>query len=122
MTVVTMIILIINFEWINTLQNLHSFPTRRSSDLAVGVAAEDPEVVEGLFLEVRVGRAAGNLRQDLPGPGGAALGEDEEGALLQLRRRAGLQELLEERNGALGIGVEQAVDGHQLQVLVVLGL
>src|SRR5438876_9845605 len=75
MTVVTMIILIINFEWINTLQNLHSFPTRRSSDLAVGVAAEDPEVVEGLFLEVRVGRAAGNLRQDLPGPGGAALGD-----------------------------------------------
>ena len=49
----------------------------------------------------------------------AALRQHEEGALLQLRRRGAVQHLFEQRHRPLRLGVHQAVDRHQLQVLVV---
>ncbi len=54
--------------------------------------------------------------------GRVALREHEQRALLELRRLRALQQLLQHRHGLRGVGVLQALDGEQLQLLVGLRL
>ena len=53
---------------------------------------------------------------------GIALRQHEQGALLQLGRLIAVQKFFEHRQGTLRIAVHQAVEGHQLEIFVGLGV
>ena len=96
-------------------------------DLGQGLAAlrasEKTQELDGLALELGVGLAAGDADHDLPRPRRARLAEDEESSLAHARGGAPPgQQLLQHGHRPFGVGPEEGVEGHELQVLVGLAL
>ena len=86
---------------------------------AAFAAAVLPEIVDRPALEIRRGVSLRHVLQDLAGPRRVALCEHEQRPRLQLRRRGALEQLLQHRDRLFRIGVEQRVDGEDLQIVVV---
>ena len=85
---------------------------------AAALAAEDAEGADGALA--KIGRAGfRGAHDDVERPLRTGLAEDEQRALLQLRRLMAVEDAFEDGDGALGIAVHQAVDGHQLHVFIV---
>ena len=76
------------------------------------------EVADGPQLEIGIAAAARDLLQQLLRAGQTALRQHEQRALLQLGRLRALQQVFEQRQRALGVGLHDAVKRHQLEVLV----
>ena len=80
--------------------------------------ARHGQVAQGAHLEVGVGARLGCGEQKLVGLRRFVLREDEESAVFEARGRSGFQEVCEERHGAFGIAVHEAVERHEFDVFI----
>ncbi len=94
------------------------------SKRAVLRPAEHTQMLNRRLLHLGIRTVARHSLDDFPRLGRAALRQHEQRLLLQAVRGVALEHLFQQRHGALGVGVHQAVDGDELEVLVglLLGL
>src|SRR5207253_10361627 len=89
-----------------------------AEQLQIVLGAVYTQVFDGFQLNVGIGGALRHLRKEVVGLGRPALSQHKQRVLLEPRRTAALQELLEYGHAAVGVGFHEASQSQELEVFI----